>query len=181
MPWKNGGGTTLELAVDPPGAILETGFRWRLSSADVAASGPFSAFPGLERWLLLLGGAGFDIDFGPHGRAELTEPFLPIHFPGDWPAVATLVGGPSRDFNLMVDPRRCRARLETLRLEASLALPLRAATTLLFVARGTVSVPAWNLHLGHRHLLRVERGHGALSVAPGLAGAVLVRMDLDPV
>ncbi|GLH66208.1 HutD family protein [Geothrix edaphica] len=180
MPWKNGGGTTLELAVDPPGATLETGFRWRLSSADVAASGPFSAFPGLERWLLLLAGAGFHIDFGPHGRAELTEPFLPIHFSGDWPAVATLAGGPSQDFNLMVDPRRCRARLETLRLEASLALPLQAATTLLFVARGTVSVPAWNLHLGHRHLLRVERGRGALSVAPGLAGAVLVRMDLDP-
>jgi hypothetical protein len=40
-------------------------------------------------------------------------------------------------------------------------------------------VPAWNLHLGHHHLLRVAGGNGDLALAPGLAGAILVRMELD--
>lgn len=181
MPWKNGGGSTLELAVEPPGARLETGFQWRVSSAEVHGSGPFSAFPGMARWLVLLEGAGFQIDFGPHGRVDLTDPLIPIHFSGDWSATAFLVDGPCTDLNLMVDPRWHRARLEAFHLASSRRLPLTAATTLLFVARGTVSVPAWNLHLGRRHLLRLEGGAGDLTLAPGLGGAALVRMDLDPV
>lgn len=180
MPWKNGRGTTLELAVEPPGATLETGFRWRISSAEVGGSGPFSMFPGMDRWLLLLQGPGFEIDFGPHGRAVLTDPLGPIHFSGDWPATVVLVDGPCTDFNLMVDPRKNQARLETLHLASSRRLPLASATTLLFVAWGTVSVPAWDLHLGSRHLLRIEGGEGDLAIAPGLGGAALVRMDLDP-
>ena len=32
MPWKNGGGTTTEIAVFPAGASLET-FEWRFSPA----------------------------------------------------------------------------------------------------------------------------------------------------
>lgn len=181
MPWRNGGGTTLELAVDPPGATLEAGFRWRLSSAQVAASGPFSAFPGLERWLLLLEGAGLEIDFGPQGRVDLAEPLRPLRFPGDWPAMATLLDGPCADLNLMVDPRAFRSRVEVLHLTGSRAISLSEATTLLFVARGTVAVPALNLHLGSRHLLRLGNGAGDLALAPGLGGAALVRMDLIPV
>ncbi len=181
MPWKNGGGTTLELAVDPPGATLDTGFRWRISSAEVGSSGPFSPFPGLERWLLLLEGAGFEIDFGARGRVAVTEPLAPLRFSGDWPATATLLDGPCRDFNLMVDPRSCRAGLQILQLDTAHVLPLAAATTLVFVARGTVSVPIWGLHFGHRHLLQIEDGGGKLAFAPGLVGATLIRIDLDPV
>ena len=179
MPWRNGGGSTLELAVEPPGATLDTGFRWRISSAEVGVSGPFSAFPGLDRWLLLLEGAGFTLDFPGRGQVEMTEALVPLRFAGDWPAAATLVGGPCTDFNLMVDPRACRARLEVLRLRAAGVLDLGAATTLVFVARGTVSVPDGGLQLGYRHLLRIE-GPGPLSLVPGLAGATLVRVDLDP-
>lgn len=179
MPWKNGGGKTLELAVDPPGATLDTGFRWRISSAEVGVSGPFSRFAGLERWLLLLEGRGFEIDFGPHGCVELTEPLVPIRFSGDWPAMASLVDGPSTDFNLMVDPRACHARLRPLTMTAPDRLSLRAATTLLFVARGTVYVPSLALHLGQRHTLRVEGGEGVLHLVPGYGGASVVIAELD--
>ena len=179
MPWKNGGGQTLELAVEPPGATLETGFRWRISSAEVGVSGPFSAFPGLERWLLLLEGNGFEIDFGARGRAVLDEPLVPVRFPGDWPATATLLGGPCTDLNLMID-RGFRAGVEILRQSASRNLALQSATTLLFVAQGTASVPALGLELGRRHLLRIDGAGEGLCVAPGVCGATLVRMDLDP-
>lgn len=181
MPWKNGGGTTVEWAVEPPGATLATGFQWRLSSAEVASSGPFSRFPGCDRWLLLVEGAGMLLDLESRGRVALTEPLVPLRFSGDWPASATLVDGPCTDFNLMVDARNWRADLAVLHLHAARSLTLGPATTLLFVVKGTLSIPAWNLHLGHRHLLRIDQGVGDLAAAPGVVGAALIRIDLTPV
>jgi environmental stress-induced protein Ves len=180
MPWKNGGGTTLELAVEPPGATPDTGFAWRLSSAEVAMSGPFSAFPGIERTLLLLAGDGFRLDFGGHGSVILDRPLEVVRFSGDWPARADLLGGPCVDFNLMADPARCRARLKVLRLDGARRLVLDAATILVFVARGVVSVPTLDLHLGQGHLLRIEGGTGDLALVPGYGGGtavIVVRID----
>ena len=181
MPWKNGGGVTLELAVDPPEATLESGFRWRLSSAEVGVSGPFSRFQGLERWLLLLEGAGFDLDFGAHGRVRLQEPLVPVRFSGDWPASATLIDGPCTDFNLMVDPRICTARLEVLHLKALALLPPAAGTRLLFVARGTLAVPELGLDLGLRHTLRLDQAEGPLHLVPAGGGAASIVIELAPV
>lgn len=45
MPWKNGGGETVEIAIFPADASVET-FEWRISMATVANDGPFSIFPG---------------------------------------------------------------------------------------------------------------------------------------
>ena len=170
MPWKNGGGITLELAVEPPDATLETGFAWRLSSAEVALSGPFSRFPGLERTLLLLSGGGLGLDFGEHGARVLDQPLAPLRFSGDWPAQATLLGGPCVDFNLMADPARCQARLEVLHLGTPGCLVLDSETVLVFVARGMVSAPAFDLHLGQGHLLRIDGGSGNLAMVPGYGG-----------
>lgn len=44
MPWKNGGGVTVEIAIHPPGASVNA-FDWRISMATVAQDGPFSSFP----------------------------------------------------------------------------------------------------------------------------------------
>lgn len=179
MPWKNGGGCTLELAVEPPGANLETGFTWRLSSAEVAASGPFSAFPGIERTLLLLSGDGFQLDFGNRGSICLDAPFVPVRFAGDWPAHANLLGGPCIDFNLMADPARCQAKLEVCHMEAPARLRLGAATVLVYVARGTVGVPSLEAHLGQGHLLRLDGGSGDLAFLPGYGGASLIVVRVD--
>ncbi len=54
-PWKNGGGRTAEILAMPEGAGLD-GFDWRISTAEVAQSGPFSLFAGLDRWLTVLEG-----------------------------------------------------------------------------------------------------------------------------
>ena len=54
VPWRNGGGTTRELAAFP-GA---TRWQWRISVADVVQAGPFSKFPGVSRWFAVLDGAG---------------------------------------------------------------------------------------------------------------------------
>ena len=55
VPWKNGGGTTCEIAASPAGAGMEA-FDWRLSMADVAADGPFSNFSDIDRTLVLIEG-----------------------------------------------------------------------------------------------------------------------------
>ena len=54
MPWKNGGGTTTEVAVSPEGAGLDH-FDWRISMARVEQDGPFSTFPGIDRTLQQVG------------------------------------------------------------------------------------------------------------------------------
>jgi environmental stress-induced protein Ves len=179
MPWKNGGGTTLELAIEPSGATLETGFAWRLSSAEVATSGPFSAFPGMERTLLLLEGDGFLLDFGSRGRVDLQEALIPVAFSGGWPASAALVGGPSKDLNLMWDPARCSANVRVAHLERTQTLSLDHPTVLVFVASGTLCVPEWSLYLGQRHTLRVDHGCGELHLVPGSGGAEIVIIELD--
>ena len=57
VPWKNGGGSTRELACWPPGAGMDS-FAWRVSVATIARPGPFSAFPGVDRQIMLLEGDG---------------------------------------------------------------------------------------------------------------------------
>jgi environmental stress-induced protein Ves len=56
MPWKNGKGTTVEIFLKHPQATQSSldGFDWRVSSAAVAESGPFSFFPGYERSIAAL-------------------------------------------------------------------------------------------------------------------------------
>lgn len=117
MPWKNGGGSTRELACWPPGAALDD-FDWRVSIATIAASGPFSAFPGVDRTIMLLEGDGVRLQSARFDRS-LDTPHAPFAFEGDATVDCTLLGGPSIDFNLMV--RRARGA-------ASLHVATRAQT-----------------------------------------------------
>ena len=84
--WKNGGGTTRDILVSPPGASLD-GFDWRLSLAQVDRDGPFSRFDNVDRTLILLSGAmtlqdpdrRIDDLLGDVGvnQPRLTNPVLP--------------------------------------------------------------------------------------------------------
>jgi environmental stress-induced protein Ves len=57
-PWANGGGLTRQVAIHPPSASFPTGpFDYRLSSATIEASGPFSVFPGTKRLLTSVSGS----------------------------------------------------------------------------------------------------------------------------
>ncbi|MFN0116410.1 MAG: HutD family protein [Paracoccaceae bacterium] len=100
MPWQNGGGVTHEIArADEAGRLV-----WRLSIAEVASDGPFSAFPGLSRVLTVIDGAGLILAM-PSG--ELTAlPLAPVRFPGDVPVDCRRIAGPVRDFNLIFDAAR---------------------------------------------------------------------------
>ena len=101
QPWKNGAGLTREIAVGPRGAGAGD-FDWRFSLAEVERDAPFSAFPGVARCIVLLRGAGMRLrSDGGELDHRLDQPLVPFHFSGDTPLSATLIGGPSSDFNVM--------------------------------------------------------------------------------
>ena len=100
MPWKNGGGETVEIAVFPPQASLDD-FGWRISMATVAADGPFSAFPGVDRTLSILSGAGMELDIAGHPPIVLDGEAEPYFFEADLETSARLIGGPITDLNVM--------------------------------------------------------------------------------
>jgi environmental stress-induced protein Ves len=126
MPWRNGLGTTVEMArEDGAGAA---GFLWRLSRADVTQSGAFSNFPGIDRTLLLLSGAGFTLAFDG-GETALTQPYQIARFAGDAPVDCTLHDGPCQDLNIMVD--RARARAEVALCNTALSAEASSRTLLL--------------------------------------------------
>jgi hypothetical protein len=98
-PWKNGGGTTSDVAVHPEGAGLDA-FDWRLSIADVGVDGPFSIFPGIDRTLIVMTGAGIEL-FGEQGSQRLDAASPMLAFAGDVAITGRLINGPIRDFNVM--------------------------------------------------------------------------------
>ena len=125
-PWKNGGGVTWEIAIDPPGANLED-FRWRISRARIEAEGPFSIFPGCERWITCIEGAGFALHFDDGVKLPVL-PMMPVRFSGDRPVTCRLAAGPCTDINLIF--RRDRLQAEVSIVEAPRELPAGAGSAL---------------------------------------------------
>lgn len=94
MPWKNGGGVTEQIVIEPHDATIDN-FTWRVSTARVASGGPFSRFTGYERVLVVIEGDGLVLN------GTLLPPFTPHTFSGDDDVNATLMNGPIRDFNVI--------------------------------------------------------------------------------
>jgi len=118
-PWKNGAGSTREIACWPPGAGFDT-FDWRVSIASIASSGPFSTFAGVDRIITLLDGDGVRLQ-GPGIDHPLDTALQPFAFNGELPIDCALLGGESSDFNVMSRRGRVRADLCVLRGTAELA------------------------------------------------------------
>jgi environmental stress-induced protein Ves len=118
MPWKNGGGVTHELLRVPTAG---DGFAVRLSIAEVAADGPFSRFPGVDRVITLLEGAGVALK-AVDGSVDhrLDQPLQPFAFKGEVPMRADLLGQDCHDFNVMTRRSACSASVQVLNRSARL-------------------------------------------------------------
>ena len=167
-PWKNGGGTTREIAAWPQGAGME-GFDWRVSIATIDQAGPFSAFAGVDRVIMLLDGSGVRLRSGD-GRIEhrLDRPHAPFAFSGDMALDCELLGGPSTDFNVMTRRGRLRAEVRVLAGDSQVG---PAAAGLLLALRGR-----WQLQGGDTTTL--EPGAG-LWWAQGPAGWHATPLDAE--
>jgi environmental stress-induced protein Ves len=116
--WKNGLGWTSEIAVDPP----EGEWDFRISIAEVDADSEFSRFPGVDRSLLVLDGAGMVLEVEGQGTSTLTASGPPLAFPGDVATSSRLIAGPTRDFNVMTRRGAVTHTLRRCTLAGSLAL-----------------------------------------------------------
>ncbi|MEU0627019.1 HutD family protein [Streptomyces sp. NPDC005989] len=135
-PWKNGGGVTREIAAHPEGAPLDA-FDWRISLAEVTEDGPFSTFPGVDRTLTVVEGAGLDLMVdGEHHIVD--EPYWPHDFPSDLATDGALLGGPVVNLNVMCRRGRTSAAVAVVRGTVRLAAPPGGAVLAIALEDGAV-------------------------------------------
>ena len=166
-PWKNGGGTTREILCWPPGA--DTGnFDFRVSVASITQAGPFSAFPGVDRTIVLLDGDGVWLK-GDGVNHRLATRHAPFDFSGDTPLVCELLGGPSCDFNVM--GRRARGNTTVEVIEQARQMPASPMGLLLVVQGAWQVSDGTSLRTGQG--LRWTTPSSGQALTPTTAGARL--------
>ena len=106
QPWQNGGGVTRELLALPWGGA----WRVRVSVADVASDGDFSTFAGVERWFAVVEGGGVVLTIDGRERRCTRDDGEAAAFAGAARTSCRLIGGATRDLNLML--RGARGALE---------------------------------------------------------------------
>jgi environmental stress-induced protein Ves len=179
--WKNGGGTTVEIAVSPDGAGMNC-FDWRVSMANVERPGPFSVFPEIDRSLVLLEGAGMALHFADRGIVRLERSSPAFSFPGDLPVESTLPAGPVLDLNVMSRRGRWRHALFHVAAISEFRLARRGAITLCLVRGTAATVPQHSARLSDGDTLVLEEPGSPAAVALTIDGtADLYIVDLWPV
>jgi uncharacterized protein len=157
MPWRNGLGTTVELARED--LADGSGFAWRLSMADVTSDGEFSNFSGYDRCLLLLEGNGLTLDCAGSVQ-RLEHPMEAARFRGEDPTFATLHHGPVRDFNIMTLRRHCSARVDSQAHARSASIEVDADLLLIYAVDADLqldSADSGELQVPARHLLVIRQ------------------------
>lgn len=134
--WRNGLGWTREILRRRLGEADVHGddWDWRLSIAEIERDAPFSAFPGIDREIVLLSGNGVRLCFDDGGVNALEPPHGRLRFAGERGVVGELIDGPTHDFNLMWR----RARVDAALFHRPLVGPM-----VIFAEPGTV----WAVHL----------------------------------
>ncbi|TBC89948.1 HutD family protein (plasmid) [Rhizobium leguminosarum] len=138
MPWKNGKGETVEIAVFPPDASIND-FDWRISMATVAEDGPFSIFPGIDRTLAILDGNGMVLDVAGSTPVLLTTASDSLAFPADIPVAARLQDGAITDLNVMTRRKGLSHTLIRIDVDGSKTVPLPPSVCLFLCHRGALS------------------------------------------
>ncbi|CDM42447.1 HutD/Ves family protein [Ectopseudomonas oleovorans] len=139
MPWKNGGGSTVELAISPVGAGLED-FAWRISTAQVAVDGAFSSFPDIDRSLAVLAGNGVCLHRADGQREMLLSGGAIAVFGGEEAISAHLLDGPITDLNLMTRRGHWTHQVQLLKWQGTRRLENDAAVMLLLWNGGQTAV-----------------------------------------
>lgn len=174
MPWKNGGGSTIELAIEPKGASLkDLSFTWRLSLATVASDGPFSEFPGFDRLLTVVRGAGMELKSKDSAKAGTgsqlkLDPQVPVTFSGDLPLEGKLRAGELVDLGLIFRRGGVRAKGKVVAFkDKPRSFELSARTVFLFALSGNFAVSAYpgeyEFELTEGAILRLDRPDPAVA------------------
>ncbi|MBD8615832.1 HutD/Ves family protein [Pseudomonas rhizosphaerae] len=184
MPWKNGAGSTLEIAQQR--CVDDSGYDWRLSIAQINADGAFSVFPGYSRIITVLHGDGMVLEVNGVD-SEALGPFKPLSFDGGARVQCRLLGSAIEDFNLIYRKDRVQASLRWVECHPAVVLASAAAEVIFFnAASGVVKVTqagdGRRHELGSRATLRCTNAGGQLQrySLEGAAAQVCV-VELDKV
>ena len=134
-PWRNGGGRTRTIATqmrDVRALDADTGnetpWDWRISVATIERSGPFSAFPGVDRSSMLLGAGRIELRAAGETTLCMQRPGQVVAYRGDtdWTATVHRDGPPLSLLNVMTRRGAFRARMHACRSDFFLGAPSMA-------------------------------------------------------
>ena len=111
IPWKNGKGSTLELAISEGDSVQS--FDWRISIALMDEDGSFSDFTGYQRSLVILEGNGIVLEHATGHSQKMMGDLPCADFDGSWQTYGKLIDGPITDFNVVTKSHRYQAQLHT--------------------------------------------------------------------
>lgn len=113
VPWKNGKGETIEMAINSSGTLDD--FDWRLSMASVVEDGIFSNFSGYTRNLILIAGDGINLQHNDSKIDKLTHLLDYATFDGGNKTVGNLPSGEITDFNVITRSKSISASVACLK------------------------------------------------------------------
>jgi environmental stress-induced protein Ves len=162
VPWRNGGGVTVDIAVD--------GDIWRFSRTPITTAGPFSDYTGYDRLQVLVAGCGLVLET-PDGEIDLRQPFQPVRFAGEAAIRSRLEAGPVEVVNLLGD--RARVRLALAVTTAGEMQRLGQGLHFAYCPAGhaVVGLQGQDYKLAADHALRIEEAEG--EVASMRAGRIV--------
>ncbi|MFJ8627704.1 HutD family protein [Kitasatospora sp. NPDC093550] len=169
--WLNGGGVTREVAGFPAGAGLDR-FDWRVSLADVATAGPFSPFPGIDRVITVVEGAGMALTVDGVERLVDT-PYRPFPFSGDATTDCRLLAGPVVDFNVMTRRGRVEATVDLATAHTAVEAQARSTVLVVCLEGSAVVGGAASVELARYDAVLFDDAPGTYEVRPDGVTAVI--------
>jgi environmental stress-induced protein Ves len=175
QPWKNGGGVSRLIAAAPAGAGYDA-VEWHVSRPTIAATGPFSHLPGLDRQFMTVAGRGVVLHCRGDGADfahRVDAPLAPFAFRGDWDVHCELIDGPVEVLNVMTRRGRAAAVVDVHALAATPTMVRKAAaeTLIAFCPAGPVTAyGAWGT-------ASLERDDAVLVDEPAAAEIALAAGD----
>ncbi|MBB2948764.1 hypothetical protein FB565_008550 [Actinoplanes lutulentus] len=162
LPWRNGLGSTRELATGNTG--------WRLSLADITTACAFSRFPGLWRWSTAVAGPPVEMVIGDRDAITVAGDVV-VDYDGEAPVTARPAsGGVTHLLNLMTT-MGTPARLTRARMDGPARVT--AAAVAVFVLDGTLLVADQRATAGQLMLLG---DHDGLTLTGHDARCVIVEV-----
>ena len=146
-PWKNGGGTTVDIAFSSD--------VWRFGRTPIVQPGPFSDYTGYDRVQVLVSGSGLVLET-PQGEIDVRQPFRPVHFTGETRIASRLEAGPVEVVNLI--GARAQVKIDIAVLDEDRTLLLQPGTHIAYSPHGeaTLAVQGDERRLAADHALRLD-------------------------